>query len=120
MFGGHEEGGFFCINTQGEYAIDRWQSGDTSEIFAPPHPGGKRNNEIIVATFHTHPNTGRSHYQTPSPQDRAMVRNDPDLRHSEYSEEFVISQQTLYLTLPSGNVMVVGRTEELLPEKFDD
>jgi hypothetical protein len=31
VFGGHEEGGFICINGQGEYVIDRWQSGKIND-----------------------------------------------------------------------------------------
>jgi hypothetical protein len=114
VIGGHEEGGFICVAVNGDYVIDRWTRVLKSEIQIPPHPGGKRNNEAIVATFHTHPNTGRGYYQAPGTQDRAIVRNDPNLRHSEYVGEFVVSQQKIYFILPSGSVLVLGQTEQLL------
>jgi Domain of unknown function (DUF4329) len=113
IVGGHEEGGFICVNANGDFVIDRWPRGDKDLICVPPHPQGKRNGETIIATFHTHPNIGNTYDQEPSPGDRRMVRQDADLKHSEYIGEFVISQQVLYLVLPNGNVMDVGSIAEL-------
>ena len=41
------------------------------------------------------------------------VRNDPDLKHSEYEGEYVVSAAVLYRILPDGNVEEVGATGSL-------
>lgn len=110
--GGHEEGGFICRASDDMLVVDRWPRGEKAEISIPPHPGGQRNGERIVATFHTHPNTGNGFYQEPSPGDRRAVGRDPHLKHPEYVGEFVISQEKVYLILPSGDVHTIGSTEE--------
>ena len=102
------------MNAQGEYVIDRWQSGSASKIFASPHPGGKRNNEIIVATFHTHPNTGKSFEQVPNSMDCEIVAEDVDLKTIQYIGEFILSQDHLYLILHDGEYLTLGKREVLL------
>ena len=66
-----------------------------------------------MATFHTHPNTGRDYLQEPSETDRRAVRDDPDLKGSDYLGEIVISAEWLYLIKPSGKVEVVGQTADI-------
>jgi hypothetical protein len=68
----------------------------------------------IIATFHTHPNPGEEYLQEPGPTDIRAVRDDPDLGHTEYEGEFVISTETIYLISRSGDVTVAGRTDEIL------
>jgi hypothetical protein len=112
--GGHEEGGFICRGADGGFTADRWPTGSEAEISPPPHPGGRRNGEVIVATFHTHPNAGRDYYQIPSPPDCRAVRDDTDLKTLDYVGEFVITTALIYLILPTGLYDTVGRTTALL------
>ena len=70
----------------------------------------------IVASFHTHLNTGPAFLQEPSETDKRAVRDDPDLKSKTYEGEFVISQEQVYLISPKGQVSVVGRTWDILGE----
>jgi len=56
--GGHEEGGFILRDLAGDLSIERWPHGQQNAIVVPPHPNCRINDRDIVATFHTHPNTG--------------------------------------------------------------
>ena len=71
----------------------------------------------IIATFHTHPNTGSNYLQEPGETDRRAVCDDPDLKGMAYVGEFVISQATIYLIAPSGQVREMGNTREVLGER---
>lgn len=117
VVGGHEEGGFICLSEGGTYVFDRWEAGDKSQIYAPPHPGGKRNNEWIVATFHTHPNTGNSYAPEPNRVDRFLVANDKELKTVYYLGEFVIAAKQIYLVSPSGSYTVACDREEYFAQK---
>jgi proteasome lid subunit RPN8/RPN11 len=77
------------------------------------------NEHDIVATFHTHPNTGSDYLQEPSETDRRAVQDDPDLKGEFYVGEFVIAQETIYLIAPSGQVSEVGDTKALLFSEGD-
>ena len=70
----------------------------------------------IVATFHTHPNTGSDYLQAPSETDKRAVRDDPDLKGTFYQGELVISHETIYLIAPNGQVSEVGNTQEMFAE----
>jgi len=65
----------------------------------------------IVASFHTHPNTGNDYLQESSETDKRAVRDDPDLKGDEYLGEFVISQAVIYLVSPAGQVREMDDTE---------
>ena len=65
----------------------------------------------IVASFHTHPNTGNDYLQEPSETDKRAVRDDPDLKGDEYIGEFVISQAVIYLVSSAGQVREMDDTE---------
>ena len=65
----------------------------------------------IVASFHTHPNTGSDYLQEPSETDKRAVRDDPDLKGDDYIGEFVISQAVIYLVSPAGQVREMDDTE---------
>jgi hypothetical protein len=110
----HEEGGFVLRQTDGSFSVERWPRGAQDEIELPQHPGGHRDSAVIVATFHTHPNTGPDFLQEPGPTDIRGVTEDPDLRHEEYEGEYVISRNTLYLIRPDGSVEALGDTNRLL------
>lgn len=77
---GHEEGGFIVGTSRGDFEIIRWPQGGLSSIALPPHPNCKIDNKEIIATFHTHPNTGADYLQEPSETDKRAVRDDPDLK----------------------------------------
>ena len=79
--GAHEEGGFVLLQSDGTLAVQRWPRGAQDEIELPPHRGGRSGNGIIVATFHTHPNTGPDYLQEPGLTDIHGVMDDPDLQH---------------------------------------
>ena len=83
----------------------------------PPHPACRIGGRDIVATFHTHPNTGTDFLQEPTATDRQAVRDDPDLKESCYVGELVISQAKTYLISPNGQVREVADTSELLAEQ---
>ena len=112
--GGHEEGGFILRDGTGDFRIVRWPKGNQNRISLPPHPGCKIEGGDIVASFHTHPNTGSDYLQEPSEMDKRGVRDDPNLRGDFYVGEFVISQATIYLINPYGQVREIGDTEFLL------
>ena len=68
----------------------------------------------ILASFHTHPNTGSDSLQEPSETDKRAVRDDPDLKGPEYLGEFVLANETIYLISPAGQVREIGNRQALL------
>lgn len=111
--GGHEEGGFIVTNLAGNLEIVRWPKGEQSSILLPPHPNCKIGNKDLIATFHTHPNTGEDYLQEPSETDKRAVRDDPDLKGKFYEGEVVISKEKIYLIAPNGQVSEVEDTWEI-------
>ncbi len=114
--GGHEEGGFAVQDTTGRLSVVRWPKGVQNSIVVPPRRDCKIDNDDIVASFHTHPNTGSDFLQEPSETDKRAVRDDPDLKGADYVGEFVISQETIYLIAPDGQVREVGDTQTVFGE----
>jgi hypothetical protein len=110
----HEEGGFVLLTSDGSSVVERWPRGLEDEILVPDHTGGRRAGLIIVATFHTHPNSGEWFCQEPSPMDVQAVENDPELDHSEYEGEYVISRKTVYRINRDGGIDSVGGSLALL------
>lgn len=82
----------------------------TPTILVPAHPDCTFNGRRIVASFHTHPNTGPEYLQEPGETDRRAIRDDPDLKGPSYLGEFVVSQATVYLVTPTGQVREVEDT----------
>jgi len=111
--GGKEQGGFICQTDDGRFLIDRWPVG-TDCITVPPHPACRRNGELIVASFHTHPHTGPDYAPWPSAMDREEIRRDADLKDSGYLGEFVISAAQIYLIHPDGSYVTIGDMTLLL------
>jgi hypothetical protein len=112
--GGHEEGGFIVQTNQGGMMVTRWPSGSGDSIVVPDHPGGRIKEGVILASFHTHPNTGPDYLQEPSVTDIRAVLSDPDLKGADYHGELVISVNKVYLIKPTGAVEEIGRTADLL------
>jgi len=106
--GGHEEGGFILRDSTGNLKVIRCLSGKKNSIILPEHTDCRFGEDDIIATFHTHPNTGANYLQEPSETDKRAVRDDPDLKGEFYMAEFVISQEMIYLILPDGHVTEVG------------
>jgi len=77
------------------------------------HP---KSDQDIVATFHTHPNTGSDYLQEPSETDKRAVRNDPHMKGACYEGEFVISAQTIYRIEPTGQVSEIAQTKDYFAE----
>jgi hypothetical protein len=96
--------------------VVRWPKGAQNSINLPLHPNCKIGQRDIVATFHTHPNTGSAYLQEPSETDKRAVRDDPDLKGELYDGEFVISQVKLYLVTPDGQVSEVGETQAIFAQ----
>jgi len=71
----------------------------------------------IIATFHTHRNPGPDFQQEPSLTDIRAVRDDPDLRHTDYEGEYIISAKTIYRVRNTGEVEVVGPISALLASR---
>jgi hypothetical protein len=111
--GGREEGGFIVLDDFGVLRAVRWERGTQNEIALPPHGNCLVGGKTIVASFHTHPNTGADFQQEPSLNDIRAVRDDPDLKGEFYLGEFVVSQENVYLIEPSGRVGVIGKTGEI-------
>ena len=111
--GGHEEGGFVVINADGNLHVTRWQKGLQDTIQVPPHRKCMINNLKIIASFHTHPNTGTDYLQEPSETDKRAVRDDSNLKGDDYVGEFVISQAVIYLISPAGQVREMNDTENI-------
>ena len=114
VIGGHEEGGFILQDPDGNLSVVRWPQGSQNAITLPPYTNCKIGERDIVATFHTHPNTGPDHLQEPSETDKRAVRDDPDLKGEFYEGEFVISLERIYLISPTGQVAEIGITGEIL------
>lgn len=110
----HEEGGFVVRDAAGSLEVERWPKGLQNEIVVPPHPGGKCGSRTIVATFHTHPNTGPDYQQEPSVTDIRAVRDDPNLSHSDYEGEYVIALEWIYRIDKNGRVETVAPTKAAL------
>ena len=110
----HEEGGFLLSVDDGSLSVERWPRGSQNSLRVPPYFDGRWNGQRIVATFHTHPNSGPRSLQEPSPTNVAAVRDDPHLQKAWYEGEYVISLALVYRILPTGNVETVGATPTLL------
>ncbi len=107
--GGHEQGGFIVADDFGNLSVIRWEKGTQNEIILPPHKNCFVNGKDIIASFHTHPNTGKDFQPEPSLTDIRAVRDDFDLKGDFYLGEFVISEENVYLIEPTGLVSVVGK-----------
>lgn len=114
--GGHEEGGFIVGDMAGNVEVVRWHGGEQGSIRLPPHPNCKIGSKDIIATFHTHPNTGEDYLQEPSETDKRAVRDDPGLKGKFYEGEIVISKEKIYLIEPDGLVSEVADTRKILLE----
>lgn len=110
----HEEGGFVLRNADGSLCVERWPHGTQNQILVPPHADGRRSNLLIVATFHTHPNSGPDFQQEPSLTDIRAVRDDPDLCHPDYEGEYVIADQWIYRIQKDGRVASIAETKAVL------
>jgi hypothetical protein len=104
LSGGHEEGGFIVLNDEKELDAIRWPTGRTNTVKVPAHDDCIVHGREIVATFHTHPNTGPDYLQEPSETDRRGVRDDVELKGRLYVGEFVITEEMIYLVMPAGEV----------------
>ena len=112
LTGNHEEGGFILRDSDGNLGVERWPHGQRNSIMVPPHPNCRINGQDIVATFHTHPNTGSDYLQEPGETDKRAVRDDPHLKAAFCEGEFVISAQTIYRIAPTGQVSEVVKTAD--------
>lgn len=97
-------------------SVARWPMGVQNAILVPPHSGCTMGGNPIVASFHTHPNTGTDFLQEPSETDKRAVRNDPDLKGTAYVGEFVIAQEAIYLITPNGQVRKVADARAFFAE----
>ena len=109
--GGHEEGGFIVKDNADNLSIIRWPKGLKDNIQVPPHRDSSFDGLEILASFHTHPNTGSDYLQEPSETDKRAVRDDPDLKGAGYVGEFVISQAIIYLISPAVQVRDMDDTQ---------
>ncbi len=114
--GGHEEGGFVLQNVDNEIFVQQWPIGVQNQISVPLHQDCRIDGNDILASFHTHPNTGRNFLQEPSATDRRAVRDDPNLKGGLYVGEFVLTNDIIYLIQPDGEVLEMGSRHELFEE----
>jgi len=94
-------------------SVARWPKGAQDTIILPPRPNCRIGGKDIVASFHTHPNTGSDYLQEPSETDRRAIRDDPDLKGAFYVGEFVISMDKVYLIIPNGQVSEIGNSRDI-------
>ena len=120
IVGGHEEGGFILRDAAGLFSAIRWPRGELDRIEVPRHIGCRIDDRDIVASFHTHPNTGPDFLQEPSETDKRAVRDDPDLKSPNYSGEFVVSNERIYRISPDGEVADVAETARLFETEARD
>jgi hypothetical protein len=111
--GGHEEGGFILRDAAGNLSVARWPKGAQDTIILPPRPNCRISGKDIVASFHTHPNTGSDYLQEPSETDKRAVRDDPDLKGAFYVGELVISTDKVYLITPNGQVSEIENRRDI-------
>lgn len=90
--------------------------GVQNQIVVPRHNECRIDDYDIVASFHTHPNTGNNFLQEPSITDRRAVREDPNLKGLFYVGEFVITDAINYLIQPDGEVLELFSRRGLLKE----
>ncbi len=114
LTGGHEEGGFVVLGADDKLAVKRWPKGEGNLILVPEHAGCAVDGLPIVATFHTHPNTGPEYLQEPGETDKRGVRDDAELKDALYVGEFVVANELIYLVTPGGMVRDLGSRAELL------
>ena len=112
--GGHEEGGFVLRDADGFLRVSRWLQGEQDRIILPTYQDCRFEGQEIVATFHTHPNTGENYLQEPSETDRRAVRDDKNLKAQFYEGELVIAQEKIYLIESNGQVREIGDTRRIL------
>ncbi|HEY1717259.1 MAG TPA: hypothetical protein VGH42_03075 [Verrucomicrobiae bacterium] len=113
LTGGHEEGGFIVLDENDKLSVRRWPKGESNLIRVPDHPGCETGGLPIVATFHTHPNTGADFLQEPGETDKRGVRDDVNLKGPLYIGEFVIADEMVYLITPGGAVREIDARAEL-------
>jgi len=113
LVGGHEEGGFIVLENE-KLSVRCWPKGEGSLIRVPGHAGCAIDGLPIVATFHTHPNTGADFLQEPSETDKRGVRDDAELKGAFYIGEFVVADEMVYLITPGGAVREIDARTELL------
>ena len=75
---GHEEGGFVVLDAFSEHRVIRWPMESGHRIILPDHSDCRIGTDRIVATFNTHPNTGREWNQGPSERDISDLLADPE------------------------------------------
>ena len=114
LMGGHEEGGFIVLAEDDNFSVKPWPIGEGNLIRVPSHAGCIVDGLPIVATYHTHPNTGPDYLQEPSETDKRGVKEDADFKGSLYVGEFVVASEMIYLITPDGTVRVLGTHTELL------
>jgi hypothetical protein len=98
----------------GDLTVVRWPVGGKDFALLPPHEDCRIGDRDIVASFHTHPNSGGDYLQEPGETEKRAVRDDPDLKGSVYVGEFVVSESRTYLITPMGDVLNLGDTRTLL------
>ena len=71
-------------------------------------------NDDILASFHSHPNTGSNFLQEPGATDIRAVRDDLDLKGPDYVGEFVVAERAVFLITPDGLVRELGNPADHL------
>lgn len=107
-----EQGGFLVQDSQtGFVSVIRLPSSARDSLSYPHCPSGLYQNQEIVGSFHTHPNTEKEWQQEPSPQDIRLSKEYPETMGSH---QFVISHERIYHIDNDGLVIDLGRTDKLL------
>jgi hypothetical protein len=107
-----EQGGFILEDPRsGELSVARWPPGLGNQIQPVMSFDGTYQGKGIVGSFHTHSNVGPEWRQEPSRSDIRFVQNYPLTAGADH---FVVSVETVYHIDGNGNVLAVGKTQEVL------
>jgi hypothetical protein len=107
-----EQGGFIVRDpSSGSLAVVRIPAYARDSLIYPICADGMYQGKQIVASFHTHPNTGPEWRQQPSAQDVRLSQEYPETMGAH---QFVITGETIYHIDNDGVVYEIGHTRLLL------
>ena len=107
-----EQGGFILLDpVLDTFEVFRLAACGPDLLAYPICADGTYRGKQIVASFHTHPNTGPEWRQQPSLQD---IRLSQDYPETVGPHQFVIAMETIYHIDNDGVVSEIGPTSQLL------
>ena len=107
-----EQGGFLIRDAHTRFiTVIRLPASAHDSLRFPLCANGLFEDNLIVGSFHTHPNTGSEWRQEPSPQDILLSKEYPETMGPH---QFIVSREIFYHVNNDGLVTEIGRTAEVL------